>query len=58
MTDRSVGMATRDPGEVSPLCGPNGEVVSGSIAEVAYLRLCGLEPRPERFRRMSLPDDG
>ena len=43
MTDRSVGVATRDPGEAPPLCGPDGGVVSGSIAEVAYLRLGGLD---------------
>ena len=43
MTDRSVSVATRDLGEVPPLCGPNGEVVSGSIAEVAYRRLGGLD---------------
>ena len=41
MTDRSVGVATRYPGEAPPLCGPDGGVVSGSIAEVAYLRSAG-----------------
>ena len=33
----------RDPGETRPFRGPTGEVVSGSIAEVAYLRLGGLD---------------
>ena len=33
----------RDPGETRPFRGPTGEVVSGSIAEVAYLRIGGLD---------------
>ena len=33
----------RDPGKTRPFRGPNGAVVSGSVAEVAYRRLGGLD---------------
>jgi hypothetical protein len=33
----------RHPGKTPPFRGPQGEVLSGSIAEVAYRRLGGLD---------------
>ena len=33
----------RRPGKTPPFRGPHGEAVPGSIAEIAYLRLGGLD---------------